>query len=54
MKNGKYNKAIVAVVTGVLNGLSVYYGAPEWLTAAISIAGVFGVYQVPNKQEYQR
>lgn len=54
MKGGKYNKAIVAIVTGALNGLSIYYGGPDWLTMLISLAGAFGVYQVPNKQEYER
>jgi hypothetical protein len=47
----QYNKALVATVTAVLTGLSVYYGSPEWLTLLINLAGAVGVYQIPNRKQ---
>lgn len=47
----KYNKAIVALVGGVIAGLDLYYDVlPSWAQLLVTVATVLGVYQVKNKQ----
>ena len=47
----KYNKAIVAVVGGIISGLGIYYGIDNQIVqVAILVATALGVYSVPNKK----
>ena len=47
----KYNKALVALVGGVVSGLELYYDVlPSWAQLLVTVATVLGVYQVRNKQ----
>lgn len=46
----KYNKAIVALVGGVVSALELYYDVlPQWAQLLVTVATVAGVYQVRNK-----
>lgn len=47
---GKYNKSLIALLTIILAGLATVYGDNEYVKLAIAIAGLAGVYTVPNKQ----
>lgn len=46
----KYAKFWVALVTAVLNGLTVYFPDQSWLPVVITFAGSLGVFVVPNKK----
>lgn len=45
----KYNKAFVAVLAVILNGLNALYGNDPRVAVVISVAGALGVYAVPNR-----
>ena len=49
---GRYNKAIAALVTGLI-GWAVAYNVtePKWIALATVVAIAGGVYAVPNKSE---
>lgn len=54
----KYNKTIVALVTGIIGWLTVVVSSPEasitaseWVTLAVAFATGLGVYQIPNIEE---
>ncbi len=46
----KYNKAITAVVTAIVTGLTIYFDSPAWVTTLVPVLGALGVYQVPNSK----
>lgn len=45
----KYTKSLIALLGFALNVLNVIYANDPRVTAAISLATAFGVYQFPNK-----
>lgn len=45
----KYNKAIVAIVTALVTGVSIFYNSPDWLQMLVPVLGALGVYQVTNE-----
>lgn len=45
----KYNKAIVAVVGGLVTFASIYFNSPDWLSGVTIALSALGVYTAPNK-----
>lgn len=52
MKNlQQYNKAIVAVIGGLVTALELYFDVlPSWAQLLVTVLTAAGVYQVPNKK----
>ena len=46
----KYNKFLVAIITGVVASLSYLYSDTSWLPVLVNTLGALGVYTVPNKR----
>lgn len=46
----RYTKFWIALVTAVLNALTVYFPDQPWLPVVINFAGALGVFMVPNKK----
>jgi len=47
---GRYAKAITALLGVALTGATAVYGASnKWVTLAIGVGSVLGVYAVPNR-----
>lgn len=45
----KYNKAITAIVGGLVTFASIYFNSPEWLSGVTIALTAIGVYRAPNK-----
>lgn len=44
----KYHKAILATLGAALFAASEAYADNPWVQAALAVAAIFGIYQVPN------
>ena len=45
---GRYSKTVTALIGVALTYATQYYGTDHWVSAAVAIAAVLGVYAVPN------
>lgn len=46
---GRYRKTYIMIATVILAGLAQVYGDNQLVQLAIGIAGIFGVFIVPNR-----